>query len=375
MKATNMRIEQLKLHNFRGIKELEFEFSEKLNLFVGVNGSGKSTVLDSMAIALSWFVNRIQRENGRGRGIKESDIYNGQPEAFIDLSVCAKNASCGWLLARSASGKYSGVKSQLGGASLLANCIREEFEENSSFPVIAYYPVERVVKNFTRDFLVRSSDDELGVYENALDGRANFHSFFNWFLAQDNILNEQAVSRTKWMVQNRSKVKRRVNKVLSLLQKSFPDEMNTHHDNEFAYLLRRFRKDEMVLEEPRFLFRELSELIHMIGRGSYKDFEETFHDLEYMFRKMSSLSGENRDNLIKSGGIHKKIVKQISRRFMNVGKLEIPENMVDFLWECFSFATWLSLWWLTDESKRKVERLFSACHPLRPKAKRALLVD
>lgn len=44
-----------------------------INVFVGVNGSGKSTILNSIAISLSWLINRIQRDNASGKHIDELD--------------------------------------------------------------------------------------------------------------------------------------------------------------------------------------------------------------------------------------------------------------------------------------------------------------
>lgn len=43
-----MKIENLKIENFRGLKDLEFNFKDGLNLFSGSNGIGKSTVIDAI---------------------------------------------------------------------------------------------------------------------------------------------------------------------------------------------------------------------------------------------------------------------------------------------------------------------------------------
>lgn len=52
-----MRIDTLTIHNFRGFKELSFSFDPEFNLVVGVNGTGKTSLLDALSIALgSWFL-------------------------------------------------------------------------------------------------------------------------------------------------------------------------------------------------------------------------------------------------------------------------------------------------------------------------------
>ena len=50
-----MIIESIKIENFRGIEYLEIPaLDEHINLFVGVNGAGKTSVLDSFSLVLSW---------------------------------------------------------------------------------------------------------------------------------------------------------------------------------------------------------------------------------------------------------------------------------------------------------------------------------
>lgn len=52
-----MYLEKLKLHNFRCYDKLEIDFNRQLTVLVGKNGSGKTTVLEAIAIALgTWFV-------------------------------------------------------------------------------------------------------------------------------------------------------------------------------------------------------------------------------------------------------------------------------------------------------------------------------
>jgi len=52
-----MRIDTLTIQNFRGFKELSVSFDPEINLIVGVNGTGKTSLLDALSIALgSWFL-------------------------------------------------------------------------------------------------------------------------------------------------------------------------------------------------------------------------------------------------------------------------------------------------------------------------------
>ena len=86
-----MQIKRLKLENFRGIKEQEIELLPNMNVFVGINGSGKSTILDAIAISLSWLVNRIQKAEAKGMSIPDDSIKNGTNYSSIILDILGPN--------------------------------------------------------------------------------------------------------------------------------------------------------------------------------------------------------------------------------------------------------------------------------------------
>ena len=44
-----MHLKDLKIENFRSFKYLNITFNPKLNVFIGYNGSGKSSILDIIA--------------------------------------------------------------------------------------------------------------------------------------------------------------------------------------------------------------------------------------------------------------------------------------------------------------------------------------
>ena len=56
-----MRVTRLKVANVRAIEAAELHFQPGFNLVVGVNGVGKTTVLDALAVCLSTVVKRANR--------------------------------------------------------------------------------------------------------------------------------------------------------------------------------------------------------------------------------------------------------------------------------------------------------------------------
>lgn len=73
-----MQIEQLTLKHFRGFTDATFNFQPGMNLIVGVNGVGKSTILDSLRMLLAAMLNRINGSTHSVMPLTNSDIGLGQ---------------------------------------------------------------------------------------------------------------------------------------------------------------------------------------------------------------------------------------------------------------------------------------------------------
>lgn len=72
-----MRIISLKLANVRAIHAAEFRFHAGFNLVAGVNGVGKTTVLDTLAVCLSGVVRHANRHARYGTSFEADDIRVG----------------------------------------------------------------------------------------------------------------------------------------------------------------------------------------------------------------------------------------------------------------------------------------------------------
>ena len=95
-----MRIARLKLANVRAIAAAEFHFRSGFNLIVGVNGVGKTTVLDSLAVCLFAFVRRANRLRGSTIRFDHSDIRMGAGALDVECNFEAgkENGSYGYTL-------------------------------------------------------------------------------------------------------------------------------------------------------------------------------------------------------------------------------------------------------------------------------------
>ncbi len=189
-----MHIQQLLLKQFRGSSELPLELDKRLNVFAGMNGAGKSSVLDAAAILLSWLANRIKRSTASGRPITESDIRNGEQAAGLKVIIVDAGSSFGWSLAKVKRGYASrNFVSELSSATNKAKEIQtliSEFDGNINIPLFAYYPVNRSVLDIPLRIRSRHKFDLLSTYDDSLTSGANFRTFFEWFREREDLENE-----------------------------------------------------------------------------------------------------------------------------------------------------------------------------------------
>jgi energy-coupling factor transporter ATP-binding protein EcfA2 len=82
-----VRFTALKLANLRAIEKAEFRFKPGFNLIVGVNGVGKSTVLDALCICASRLLPSITESRARARTFAVDDIRSGLPFLDVELSL------------------------------------------------------------------------------------------------------------------------------------------------------------------------------------------------------------------------------------------------------------------------------------------------
>src|SRR6266404_2172267 len=80
-----MRVTGLKLANLRALETAEFNFKPGFNLIVGVNGVGKSSVLDALRICISRILPSITTSRAKTMSFGVEDIRGRFP--FLDIAL------------------------------------------------------------------------------------------------------------------------------------------------------------------------------------------------------------------------------------------------------------------------------------------------
>ena len=151
--------------------------------------SGKTTVLDAIAIMLSWIISRIRSSGSSGRPIMDLDINNLSNFSSIKIQTKTEKS---WKITKTKTGHIKKPDSpDLKFVSEYTKSIQErisETNEKCSIPVFVYYPTNRPVEVSLK---IKSNPFSLlETYSDTLTGGANFRHFFEWFRNREDLENE-----------------------------------------------------------------------------------------------------------------------------------------------------------------------------------------
>lgn len=212
-----MKIKSLYTDYFRGLREVvATDLDPHVNLFVGVNGAGKSSILDAISLIMSWYVARIQSSKGRGKDIPVDDISIHSPNGCtVELTF---DDDTKWKLYRSL--KYNKTdKSDLSDLNRYVASLRERIDVgvDVNLPVIIHYGVNRVIPNsYPRLPRGLKAESQLDVYKNSLKSGQFFGDFFRWFRLSEDYENEQ-------YKENHEYTDRGLNAVRDAIRRIFPE--------------------------------------------------------------------------------------------------------------------------------------------------------
>ncbi|BBK42439.1 hypothetical protein STVA_24590 [Allostella vacuolata] len=89
-----MRIDRMSVRNFKGFRQSEFLFHPEFNLIVGVNGTGKTSVLDALSVALGgWFLGLPGFDS---RPIAQAEVYLAGNLPEPGRSVAGQRPDISW---------------------------------------------------------------------------------------------------------------------------------------------------------------------------------------------------------------------------------------------------------------------------------------
>jgi predicted ATP-binding protein involved in virulence len=232
-----MKIKHVKIQDFRGIEDLSLDFSsDNINVIIGVNGVGKSSVIDCLCLLLSAYVERLRKvfrerklqqsfENSniivtQGSSVsignmtggtfivtgdknqviqhsqksrsKVDDIKNGADSSILEILVDHNHKSFKWSKSiELREDKSFGVSDAVGLVNLI-NEIVPSYSPDFGIPLVLCYPVNRAVLNISLDLSDTLNSTQLKAFDDSLTGtQVGFDEFFRWFRSLEDLENEE----------------------------------------------------------------------------------------------------------------------------------------------------------------------------------------
>lgn len=188
-----MRVDRLKLKNFRCYSELNIDFDSKLTVIVGENGRGKTAIFDALAIALEPYLHtfHVQGRNIVQKDVRRVPVYaedgihiarmeNKYPVA-IQLEGCAlnKKMSCTRILQQDGT-RIDEAEDLLSNGERL--CAEMKQHHATLLPAFAYYGTSRIwVDSNLMNTYDNSLDDRNTGYEECLEPSSSYNTFGKWY--------------------------------------------------------------------------------------------------------------------------------------------------------------------------------------------------
>jgi predicted ATP-binding protein involved in virulence len=228
-----MKVKRLKIQSFRGIGDLTLEFDQtEPTVIIGINGVGKSSILDCLAILISQLIGQIEDSPAPIRFFSKEDILIGYETTQNEITVLLESEAFTWLLIGSKDDNYSELQSSLLKLKQQLNRLKDDTNYNfmsqelenlnmrmesirrskldadlnkpveklnnmlgmfteKNIPLSVYYPVNRAVMDMPLK-ISKVNFKQVDAYKHSLTGgRIDFKSFFEWFRKLEDLENEQ----------------------------------------------------------------------------------------------------------------------------------------------------------------------------------------
>ncbi|MEE3715400.1 AAA family ATPase [Tumidithrix elongata RA019] len=201
-----MRIEELHIQNFRGFKDLTLKFPSNLAVLIGINGSGKSSILDCLSILLLQVIRPLYTNSTEIDPVffSESDISNSCKNTLNTISISflgeysrelKKLVYCfSYPVGSSEEASLDKERSDFQATQDFSSFILTKIEKDRAhnIPLVVYYttdrkvsysPLKREVDN--RNILHRLP--QLLAYKDAINKKISFEDFFIWFKQKEDL--------------------------------------------------------------------------------------------------------------------------------------------------------------------------------------------
>jgi len=208
----NMLLQKMTLENFRCYEKLEIDFKERTTVLVAINGQGKTTILDSIRIALWPYVSQFDlARTGFAdpantitiddvRTIKKIDSEQlemaRQLPSTVTVTCNFEDGKFCWTRIRDSEARRSQTKDDSytkklkNYATQIQKRIRDFEQQPIALPIFGYYGTGRLWKEKRLTESKKDARNNIDVkirtlaYKDCLDPASSFKQFEDWFIAE-----------------------------------------------------------------------------------------------------------------------------------------------------------------------------------------------
>jgi predicted ATP-binding protein involved in virulence len=199
--VVDFEVENIWFKDYRGFKDEKIEFNNKLTVLIGKNGSGKTSILEGIAVGIGAFLNgiddvtdskNINKEDIRFsiEDTEEMPVRYDFPPTIVNLKTKFIGQSIEWSRTKAS---LEGGRTSTKDSNVITTVVRQlvddirsnedEFKRNIILPVFSYHGVGRVA-NFTRDMRMLEKTEKISRfvgYKDCLKAASNYKFFVNWY--------------------------------------------------------------------------------------------------------------------------------------------------------------------------------------------------
>lgn len=191
-----MKLQKLEIYDFKGIASLSLDLEGKDTVFVGVNGSGKSSILRAVNLLFSNIINRIvSNQFKQGIFLKYEDIQYGKTASKIVAQfLFDDNTTVDYYrsIDKKEHKKYHTKKSLDEFAEHFKALYLDEDSPDSTMPIFVNYGVNRAVLDVPIRVRRTHTFGREAAFLNAIENKIDFRVFFEWFRNQQEVENAKA---------------------------------------------------------------------------------------------------------------------------------------------------------------------------------------
>jgi len=186
---------------FKGEHSVRFPEGNKPAVFIGVNGAGKTTIIEAITGCLWDFYLKIQgKKLSKDKRFDKSNI-NVYSDEFSKVSLSWTNSSdsnleTGFEISKTLHPEYKLIGR--GEVTDYVSNLKGEtgyFKNEMSVDIVVYYPVERTVLDPSLKSKNIGKNNQFDAFKDAFDSSIDFNTFFDWFRSAEDVENEMRLNK------------------------------------------------------------------------------------------------------------------------------------------------------------------------------------